>query len=74
MSRDRNLLLKFMCVHPRACVFILPFLCFFFPRLFYAGLLGFCPFFSKKREKDWDWWGRGEDLRGNEAEETVIRI
>lgn len=75
MSRDRNLLLKFMCVHPRVCVFILPFLCFFFPLFILCWSTWLLPFFfSKKREKDWDWWGRGEDLRGDEAEETVIRI
>lgn len=50
MSRDRNLLLKFMCVHPRVCVFILPFLVFS-PCLFYAGLLGFCPFFLEREKK-----------------------
>lgn len=68
MSRDRNLLLKFMCV----CVYS-TFSCFF-PLFILCWSTWLLPFFSRKREKDCDWWGHGEDLRGDEAEETVIRI
>lgn len=45
ISRDRNLLLKIVCVHARTCVFMLPFL-FFFSVYFMLVYLAFAFFFS----------------------------